>query len=150
MIIEDEEKTGKILKEELEDEGFQVDWFQDGIGIDKKIHANQFDLLILDFKLPRLDGDVVLKTIRKIDPYIQVLIYTNYEDMPAMKNFINLKADGFLNKGAKTDLNDIIKKVKELLSPPIEDDYEKALKNILSLENIPMFDPKDLGNIITL
>jgi|JI10StandDraft_1071094.scaffolds.fasta_scaffold00871_22 DNA-binding response OmpR family regulator len=130
LIIEDEEGTAKPLEEELIDDGFEVTWFIDGIGIEKKIQNNQFDLIILDLYLPMHKGDEVLKKIRLIDPYVQVLVYTNHEEPHMMKDLMNLKVDGFLSKGGRSNLDEIINKVKELLTPPSEEEYSKIAERI--------------------
>lgn len=115
LIVEDEEKTGDYLKEALELEGLEVTRCLDGPTALKEVQLGRFDLIVLDLKMPGMLGDEVLKHIRDIDPYVEVAIFTNYQDPPQMKALINLGVDAFIQKGAEADLWEIVNKVKERL-----------------------------------
>ncbi len=117
MIVEDEEKTGEVLKKALESEGITVFWLQDGASAVKEMERGKFDLVILDLKLPGLSGDEVLEGIRRVDPYVEVLVYTNYQEPPVMKRLMNLGVEGYINKGAEADLWGLVDIVKGKLSP---------------------------------
>ena len=86
----EQEKTGLLLKQALESENIDTVWVRDGKSALEKMEKGKFDLVILDLKLPGPSGDEVLEGIRKVDPYVEVVVYTNYEDPPVMKRLINL------------------------------------------------------------
>ncbi len=117
LLVEDEQKTGETLKEALESENIEVDWAQDGRDALNIVKKGKYDLVVLDLKLPGLSGEEVLRGIRKIDPYVEVIIYTNYEEPPVMKQLIELGIDGYINKGADANLWDVVDKVKAKLDP---------------------------------
>lgn len=117
MLVEDEAKTGKMLKQALESEDITVFWLQDGESAVKEMKRGKFDLVILDLKLPGLSGDEVLQGIRRVDPYVEVLVYTNYQEPPVMKRLMNLGVEGYINKGADADLWGLVDIVKGKLSP---------------------------------
>jgi CheY-like chemotaxis protein len=117
LLIEDEQKTGEILKQALESEDIDVTWTLDGKSALEQMERGKFDLIILDLKLPEISGDEVLEGIRSIDPYVEVIVYTNYQDPPVMKRLINLGVEGYINKGADADLWDTVEKVKARLAP---------------------------------
>lgn len=129
LLVEDEEKTGEMLKKALETEGVKVDWAEDGKLAVEKMEKGKYDLIILDLKLPEITGDEVLASVRKIDPYVQVLVYTAYEDPPVMKKLINLGVEGYIHKGADADLWGLVNQIKKMLDPFSEDERDALLES---------------------
>lgn len=130
LLIEDEPKTGEMLKKALETEDINVEWHKDGASALETFEKGKFDLVILDLKLPKMSGDEVLEKIRGIDPYVEVLIYTNYQDPPVMKKLINLGIEAYVNKGPEADLWDTVEAVKKKLDPFSEDEQEDLLNSL--------------------
>ena len=127
LLVEDEKKTGETLKQALESEGIEVIWAEDGKYAIAQMERGKFDLIILDLKLPGMSGDEVLQQIRSIDPYVEVIVYTNYQNPPIMKKLINLGVDQYINKGADADLWDTVRIVKERLDPFSEGERDALL-----------------------
>ncbi len=130
LLVEDEKKTGEMLKQALESEGIEVIWAQNGKSALDEMEKGRFDLIILDLKLPEISGDEVLEGIRRMDPYVEVVVYTNYQEPPVMKRLINLGIEGYINKGADADLWDTVDKVKARLDPFSEDEIEELLQAV--------------------
>lgn len=128
LLVEDEKKTGEMLKRALESEEIDVVWAVDGQSALDEMEKGRFDLIILDLKLPELSGDEVLEGIRKTDPYVEVIVYTNYQEPPVMKKLVNLGIEGYLNKGADADLWDMVDKVKAKLDPFSEEEIDALLE----------------------
>ncbi|GEM_PF-2233782 len=128
LIIEDEVKTSKNLAAALSDEmeNLIVECVENGrLGL-QKLQETEFDLVILDLKMPDMTGDEVLKEIRKIAPYVQVVVYTNNGNYEILKELTNLGVDGFHEKGGKTNLWNIVADVVSKLRP-VEDEERKKL-----------------------
>ena len=130
LLIEDEIKTGDMLKKALESEGIEVTWAIDGAQAEKQIEKGKFDLIVLDLKLPKLSGDQVLEYIRDKDPYVEVVVYTNYQDPPVMKKLINLGVDAYINKGSDADLWATVNIIKNKLDPFSGEKKESVLEAI--------------------
>mgnify|MGYP000995319560 FL=1 len=81
------------------------------------VKKNDYDLILLDLKMPKLSGEEVLKEIRKIRPYVFVIIYTNFSEFADIKALANIGIDGYVNKGPDSDLQELIDKIKEKLEP---------------------------------
>jgi DNA-binding NtrC family response regulator len=128
LLVEDEKKTGEMFKQALESEKIDVTWARDGKSALEEMEKGKFDLIILDLKLPEISGDEVLEGIRKIDPYAEVLVYTNYQDPPVMKKLMNLGVGGYINKGGDADLWQTIEKVKEILDPFSQEERDELLE----------------------
>jgi len=85
--------------------------------------------------MPGMSGDEVLKELRSISPYLQVVVYTNYSNAPVMQKLINLGVEGFIKKGAEADLWGMVEFIKSKFQP-IDDVNRKKLLNKL-FEQIP-------------
>jgi len=130
LLVEDEKKTGEMLKQALELESIEVIWAIDGQSALDEMERGKFDLIILDLKLPKISGDEVLEGIRSIDPYVEVIVYTNYQDPPVMKKLINLGVEGYINKGADADLWETVEEVKARLDPFSEEERDRLLASV--------------------
>lgn len=130
LLVEDENKTAEMLKQALETEDIEVAWVTDGQAALDLMGKRKFDLIILDLKLPGMSGDEALEQIRAIDPYVDVVVYTNYQDPPVMQKLINLGVEGYISKGASADLWETVEQIKKILDPFSEDEREQLLKSI--------------------
>ena len=80
--------------------------------------------------MPGLSGDEVLSEIRKQDPFIDVIIYTNYTDFAYIKKLANIGIEGYINKGAKADLSELIDAIKKKLAPLDDETISVLLKDV--------------------
>jgi CheY-like chemotaxis protein len=128
LLVEDERKTAEMLKEALESEQINVTWVMEGNAALESMAKGKFDLVILDLKLPGMSGDDVLERIRKVDPYVEVVVYTNYQDPPVMKKLINLGVEAYISKGASADLWETVDKVKKMLDPFTDQEREQIVQ----------------------
>lgn len=132
LLVEDEVKTAEMLKDALTDEGVNVDWVTNGVDALARIKPGSYDLIILDLKLPGMSGDEILEELRAIDSYVDVIVYTNYQDPPVMQKLINLGVDGYISKGAAADLWGTVDQIKKLLDPLSEEERETLLSQVPS------------------
>ncbi|UDQ75265.1 response regulator [Pectobacterium brasiliense] len=130
LLVEDEVKTAEMLVQALRIEGIDVTWVTNGDEALRLIKPGFFDLIILDLKLPGMLGDEILEHLRKIDSYVDVIVYTNYQDPPVMQKLINLGVDGYISKGATADLWDTVKKIKEMLDPLSDEERNELLNQL--------------------
>lgn len=76
LVVEDEVQIARVLKLELEYEGYDVQVEHDGkSGLEAALHAD-LDLVLLDVMLPELSGIEVLRRLRKADIYVPVILLT--------------------------------------------------------------------------
>ena len=98
LVIDDEEKTARFLKRGLGEAGFVVDVAgngEDGLQLALEL---DFDLLILDVMLPRLDGWQVLTRLRAANRDTQVLLLTARDAVHERVHGLELGADDYLVK----------------------------------------------------
>lgn len=130
LIIEDEIFTAEAVKEALALDGISAEIASNGDAGLEKFRSNVYDLVLLDLKMPGLSGDEVLSEIRKQDPFIDVIIYTNYSDFADIKKLANIGIDGYINKGPKADLSELVSAIKEKFAPLNEDTITALLKDV--------------------
>lgn len=134
LIIEDEIVTAEAVKEALALDDISADIATDGKSGLEKLASNNYDLVLLDLKMPGLSGDAVLREIRKQDPFIDVIIYTNYSYFADIKKLANIGIDGYINKGPKADLTELTNAIKEKLAPLSDETISALLKDVPNVE----------------
>lgn len=98
LIVEDELKTGDYLRQGLTEAGFTVDLTRDGAdGLHQAI-SEDYDLIILDVMLPKLNGWQVLEMLRKADKETPVLFLTARDEVGDRVKGLELGADDYLVK----------------------------------------------------
>lgn len=129
LIIEDELDTARPVKGALELHGIAADIAENGeLGL-KQFMENRgdYDLILLDLKMPGMQGEEVLQEIRKVDAYVYVVVYTNFGDFSDLKKLVNIGIDKFINKGGGTGLNELTSTIIGLLDPLTKEGIETLI-----------------------
>ncbi len=98
LIVDDEKNVTDLLKLQLEETGFAVDIAGDGAAGINKIQGKRYDLILLDLKMPRINGLEVLKFAKENQPDSQVIILTGYGDIKTAVDTIKIGAFDFITK----------------------------------------------------
>lgn len=98
LIVEDEQKTGDYLKQGLTEAGFVVDLVRDGLDGVHQALTDDYDLVVLDVMLPKLDGWQVLQRIRQGGKRMPVLFLTARDQIEDRVKGLELGADDYLVK----------------------------------------------------
>lgn len=117
LIIEDEINTATPVKMALELEGISADIANNGKQGLEKFEQGEYDLILLDLKMPGMSGEEVLTEVRRQDPFIDIIIYTNYTDFADIKKLTNIGIDGYVNKGPDAELTELVDMIKAKLAP---------------------------------
>jgi DNA-binding response OmpR family regulator len=121
LVIDDESDVTFTIKNILEDNGFKVDTFNDPILALNYYKVNFYDLIILDIKMPKIDGFELYIKIREKDPKVKICFLT-----------------------AIATFNEEFRKIRLTLGKTINEDYfiqkpikmEDLLKKLTSIMNI--------------
>lgn len=113
LIVDDERSIRNTLKEILEHEGYSVETAENGIIALAELKKTNYNLILLDIKMPQLDGIDVLKKIREEYPDTSVVMITGHGDIETAVECIKLGAFDFLQK--PLDLNRILVTVRNAL-----------------------------------
>ena len=113
LVIEDEQRLARLLKQGLEEQGFVVDLAYDGS--DGQFQAEQYpyDAILLDLMLPEVDGLAILKGLREKGNDVPVLIITARGDVEDRIKGLNFGADDYLAK--PFNLDELIARLRALI-----------------------------------
>ncbi|NNC46117.1 MAG: sigma-54-dependent Fis family transcriptional regulator, partial [Winogradskyella sp.] len=112
LIIEDEAAIRRVLVKILteENDAYNVDEAEDGLtGIDK-IKKEDYDLVLCDIKMPKMDGVEVLEATKKIKPEVPVVMISGHGDLDTAVNTMRLGAFDYISK--PPDLNRLLNTVR--------------------------------------
>lgn len=115
LIIEDEEAIRRVLAKILreENESYEVDVAEDGVIGFEKIKGNDYDLVLCDIKMPKMDGVELLEAVKKIDAEIPIVMISGHGDMETAINTMRLGAFDYISK--PPDLNRLLNTVRNAL-----------------------------------
>jgi len=98
LVVEDEKKVASFIKKGLEEEHYAVDIAYDGekgLGL---AQINEYDLILLDIMLPRLDGMEVLRQIRRNGSNMPILMLTAKDSVEDIVSGLDGGSDDYLTK----------------------------------------------------
>src|ERR1700730_11207413 len=101
LLIEDHKPLVRALRQGLEEEGFAVDLAHDGEEGDFKARSAEYDAVILDLMLPKIDGLTLLQNWRRDDLKLYVLVLTARDGLDDKVRGLDLGADDYLTKPFK-------------------------------------------------
>ncbi|MDP5076850.1 MAG: response regulator, partial [Nonlabens sp.] len=115
LVIEDESAIRRVLVKILAEESktYKVFEAEDGlIGIEM-VRDQDYDLVLCDIKMPKMDGVEVLEAIKKIKPEIPVVMISGHGDLETAVNTMRLGAFDYISK--PPDLNRLLNTVRNAL-----------------------------------
>jgi heavy metal response regulator len=98
LVVEDEKKVASFVKKGLEEEYYAVDCAYDGEEALYMVEANDYDLVILDIMLPKVDGLEVLKGMRDKGLSLPVLMLTAKDSVADVVRGLDAGGDDYLTK----------------------------------------------------
>jgi len=113
LLVEDDRMIAESVRKGLRQEGFAVDWAQDGRAAELLLQSENFDLLLLDLGLPRKDGLEVLRALRSQNNPLPVLILTARDAVADRVKGLNAGADDYLVK--PFDFDELVARIHALL-----------------------------------
>jgi len=115
LIIEDEAAIRRVLVKILSEENnsYLVEEAEDGVVGMEKIKDDEYDLVLCDIKMPKMDGIEVLEAIRKIKPEVPVVMLSGHGDLDTAVNTMKLGAFDYISK--PPDLNRLLNTVRNAL-----------------------------------
>ncbi len=115
LIIEDEAAIRRVLTKILteENQNYQVEEAEDGLGGIEKIKKTDYDLVLCDIKMPKMDGVEVLEATKTIKPEIPFIMISGHGDLDTAVNTMRLGAFDYISK--PPDLNRLLNTVRNAL-----------------------------------
>lgn len=99
LLVEDDRALARGIRVALRGEGYTLDWLEDGLEAAHALRSEQFDLVLLDLGLPRLDGMTLLRQLRaRSENAVPVLVLTARDGMDDRIGGLDAGADDYLVK----------------------------------------------------
>lgn len=132
LVIEDEAAIRRVLVKILseENDSYQVDEAEDGLAGIEKIKKDDYDLVLCDIKMPKMDGVEVLEAVKKIKPEIPIVMISGHGDLDTAVNTMRLGAFDYISK--PPDLNRLLNTVRIALDTKTLVVENKMLKKKVS------------------
>lgn len=130
LIVDDEKPIRDSLKMVLDEEGFTTDTAADGEEALQKIQSGNFDVVISDIKMPKLDGMQLLENVSKISPDTFFMIMTAYASVKTAIESLRHGAFDYLIKPVEFD--DVIIRVQRLIEYKRLAQENKSLRQRIS------------------
>ena len=132
LIIEDEAAIRRVLSKILseENDSYQVEDAEDGAEGYEKIKNNDYDLVLCDIKMPKMDGVELLEAVKKIKPEIPIVMISGHGDMETAINTMRMVAFDYISK--PPDLNRLLNTVRNALDKKQLVSENKILKKKVS------------------
>jgi DNA-binding NtrC family response regulator len=147
LLIEDEAAIRRVLSKILQEEskGYKVTEANDGLEGVELVRDNDYDLVLCDIKMPKMDGVEVLTAIKKIKPEIPVVMISGHGDLDTAVNTMRLGAFDYISK--PPDLNRLLNTVRNALDRKVLVSENTRLKKKVS-KNYEMVGESELVVII--
>jgi DNA-binding response OmpR family regulator len=113
LLAEDDHLLGSGLRAGLQQQGFQVDWVQDGVAAQRELLTGVYQACVLDLGLPRQDGMQCLVAVRQRKITTPVLILTARDGVPDRIAGLDTGADDYLVK--PVDLMELAARLRALV-----------------------------------
>ena len=118
LIVDDEPDVCEVLKKVLEKDGFTADSFSDPLLALENFRPRSYDLLLLDIKMPDMDGFRLYQEMKKMDSKVKVCFLTAsemyYERFRKEEDFAALDKDLFLRKPIQNE--ELIKEINRIMA----------------------------------
>ena len=142
LVIEDEAAIRRVLIKIIseESESYYVEEAENGLDGIEKIKDNDYDLVLCDIKMPKMDGVEVLEKAKKIKPEIPFVMISGHGDLETAVNTMRLGAFDYISK--PPDLNRLLNTVRNALDRKVLVVENKRLKKKVS-KNYEMIGESD-------
>lgn len=116
LIIDDDKQIASFLKSALEAECFEVDVSNDGEDGSFLARTNEYDVIILDYNLPKKDGEEVCKEVRSDNISTPIIMLSVQSDTKTKTDLINTGADDYIAK--PFSLDELLARIHAILRRP--------------------------------
>jgi DNA-binding response OmpR family regulator len=114
LVVDDNSDMRFLLKNLLLNNGYQIDIADNGLAALQKIEQGNYDLVLLDIRLPKLNGLSVLERVKENNHELKVIIITAYSNIANRTTALINGADGYLTK--PFDNSFLLKKINEIIN----------------------------------
>lgn len=114
LYVDDEEALRILVKSQLALEGFDMDTADDGDTALEMLKNKNYDLILLDIRMPRVDGIEVLKNLKQSGSKTRVIMLTAVTELSSAIDAVKLGANDYITK--PYDIEDLLGCISRVLS----------------------------------
>jgi two-component system copper resistance phosphate regulon response regulator CusR len=118
LIVEDDPKLGALLQEGLREEGFEIDWVKTGEEGVARALADRYDLLLLDYMLPKKNGREVALELRRAGRPLPILMLTARDSAEDLEEARRAGVNDLMGKPFR--FAELVDRILRLTSAPAE------------------------------
>lgn len=130
LIIDDEKSIRNVLKDILSNEGYTIEEAADGEEGLRKFKAGNFDTVLCDIKMPKLDGIEFLQKAKEVNPDVPIIIISGHGNIETAVDAVKKGAFDYIAK--PPDLNRLLITIRNALDKTILVKETKILKKKVS------------------
>jgi DNA-binding response OmpR family regulator len=147
LIVDDDETIRETLSLLLEEEGYLVDKAENGQKAIEKSNATFYNLAIIDWRLPDVEGTKLLANLKETIPPMAKIMLTGFPSMQNAIDSVNQGADAFILKPVEGEV--LLSKVKELLKQQDETRKfsEQKVAMFIETRGKELLQAKHIGNL---
>jgi DNA-binding NtrC family response regulator len=98
LIIEDDDEMRSLLKDFIEEEGYEADSVEKGTYAIRKLMTDPFDLIITDIRMPGYSGLEILPELKRLQPRIPIIVITAFGSEEVYRKALSRGANAYLEK----------------------------------------------------
>jgi DNA-binding response OmpR family regulator len=132
LIVEDEKEMASFIELELNHEGYKTDKCYDGETACELVSNNNYDVVLLDIMLPKLNGFEACRRIRKVKN-TPIIMITAKGDITDKVNGLDVGADDYLTK--PFEIEELFARIRAILR---RNDKQKAKDNIIKVSDLTL------------
>lgn len=132
LLVDDEKDFLETLADRMRNRGMEVDTCSSAMDALKRIDTESYDAIILDLKMPGMDGLEALKLVKERRPELQVILLTGFGTLEKGIEAMKLGATDFVEKPA--DLETLTQKIKNAQAKKmilVEKQTEEKIRRIM-------------------
>ncbi|HUL43550.1 MAG TPA: response regulator [Bacteroidota bacterium] len=114
LYVDDEQNLRQLIKEQLMGEGYNVDTADDGDTASEKLKSEKYDLVLLDIRMPRMNGIEVLKFIKSKKLSCRIIMLTAVDDLAIAMEAVKQGANDYLTK--PYELETLLKSIRRVMN----------------------------------
>jgi two-component system, NtrC family, response regulator AtoC len=136
LVVDDDSLQREMLAGFLKNQGFDVESACDGGEALRKFSKTSVQLVLLDHRMPDINGDEVLARMKGINPFIRAIMITAYGAVQTAVNVMQLGADDFLEK--PVDLTDLLEKIRQIEQDILVVEDTDHVTEVIKQEELPL------------
>jgi two-component system response regulator AtoC len=151
LVIDDEPLQCDLLKGFLEKNGFSVETAHTGAAALQRFKESAYPLVLLDHRLPDMNGDEILERMKAVNPFVRSIMITAYSSVDTAVRVMKLGADDFLEK--PVDLEKLLDKIRMISQSVMVEQEASKVADAVSSGPLPVkiiAESPEMKNVLSL